>query len=150
MYHRLMTTAKRFKKPAHPPGTRDEHGRKLCRKCDGWLTVKQFSRSNQSSDGLHTYCTWCMNLGRFGLTRITYEALLAQQGGVCAICRGPQWGNSTKFAVDHDHTCCPEQRSCGACVRGLLCNGCNSALGMMKDRPDLLRRAATYLEGDPS
>jgi Recombination endonuclease VII len=31
-------------------------------------------------------------------------------------------------------------------VRGILCMHCNTALGHMKDRPDLLRRAATYLE----
>lgn len=142
-----MTTAKRAKKSHHTPSIRDDKGRKLCRRCDGWLPTDCFPSSPGASDGLHSYCTWCMNLARFGLTRITYEKLLASQGGVCAICRGQQWGTNKKFAVDHDHACCPGVRSCGKCVRALLCNSCNSALGMMKDRADLLRTAADYLEG---
>lgn len=131
----------------HPANDRDECGNKLCRRCDLRLPEDQFPRSKRAGDGLHSYCTWCMNLGKFGLNRVTYLQLLERQGGVCAICSGPQWGNSKKFAVDHDHACCPGVKSCGKCVRALLCNGCNSALGMMKDNPGLLRRAADYLEG---
>jgi hypothetical protein len=40
--------------------------------------------------------------------------------------------------VDHDH-------GTGA-IRGLLCSSCNQALGQMKERPELLRAAAEYLE----
>jgi hypothetical protein len=32
-------------------------------------------------------------------------------------------------------------------VRGLLCGNCNHALGMLDDNPQLLRTAASYLEG---
>lgn len=142
-----MTTAKTPGKSKHRSTIRDEHGNKLCRKCDQWLDVGQFPREPRSADGLHSYCTWCMNLAKFGLTRNTYEALLAAQGGACAICDRPQWGNGNKYAVDHDHACCPGVKSCGKCVRGLLCNSCNSALGMMDDQPERLRKAAAYLEG---
>jgi Recombination endonuclease VII len=95
---------------------------------------------------LYTYCTWCMNLRKFGLNRNTYLEMLDLQGGVCAICGGAQQARATKFAVDHDHLCCPNQSSCGKCVRGLLCNACNAALGMMSDDPKKLRAAAAYLE----
>lgn len=30
--------------------------------------------------------------------------------------------------VDHDHNCCNGIKSCGACVRGIVCNGCNKAI----------------------
>lgn len=49
------------------------------------------------------------------------------------------------FVVDHDHTCCPGKRSCGRCVRGLLCNRCNRALGQFGDDIETLRRAVAYL-----
>lgn len=34
--------------------------------------------------------------------------------------------------IDHDHTCCPGSRSCGNCVRGILCEGCNLQIGQVE------------------
>lgn len=34
--------------------------------------------------------------------------------------------------IDHAHTCCEGRRSCGSCIRGMLCNGCNMALGAVE------------------
>lgn len=65
---------------------------------------------------------------KFGLSTEAYEELLSRQGGVCAICRGDF--SPGKPNVDHDHACCPlNARSCGTCVRGLLCHRCNRFLG---------------------
>ncbi len=71
---------------------------------------------------------------KYGLSVIIYRNLLAQQNGVCAICREPD----RELCVDHDHKT--------GRVRSLLCNGCNSAIGFLRESPLLARAAATYLE----
>jgi hypothetical protein len=49
-------------------------------------------------------------------------------------------------AIDHDHRCCPTSaKSCGQCVRGLLCGRCNAAAGLLKDSPDRAVSLARYL-----
>lgn len=146
-YARLLNHGTTDDRPRDRPSQRrDANGNKHCRRCDTWLAEDQFARSSNSGDGLHTYCSWCMNLSKYGLTRITYREMLDAQGGTCALCQGPQWGSASRFAVDHDHDCCPGTNTCGKCVRGLLCNACNSALGMMQDDPARLRAAADYIE----
>lgn len=87
-------------------------------------------------------------LRRWGLTVEAYDELLASQGGGCAICGSTDSGQEgRRFHVDHDHTCCPKGKSCGACVRGLLCHHCNTALGGFRDDPALLAKAIDYLKG---
>ncbi len=34
--------------------------------------------------------------------------------------------------VDHDHSCCAGPHSCGRCVRGFLCPGCNIRIGHLE------------------
>lgn len=66
---------------------------------------------------------------------ITLEDVLAlreRQAGRCAICR-----REKKLVVDHDHAT--------GRVRGLLCNGCNRALGYVEDNVETLKSAIEYL-----
>lgn len=58
----------------------------------------------------------------------------------------------TLLQVDHDHACCPEgrfgsshKRSCGRCVRGWLCKGCNVALGLLQENPQKIRGLLEYI-----
>lgn len=74
-----------------------------------------------------------------------YAAMLASQGGRCAICGTAEPRGKGKFHVDHDHSCCGEKRSCGKCVRGLLCQRCNTGIGYFDDNPDLMRKAIEYV-----
>lgn len=73
---------------------------------------------------------------RYGLTPEDYEAMLARQGGRCAICHRENTGRP--LVVDHCH-------STGA-VRGLLCDPCNKALGGFRDDTSRLASAILYLE----
>ena len=71
-----------------------------------------------------------------GITTVEYEDMLQSQKGTCAICFATP--NGRALAVDHCHTTKK--------VRGLLCGNCNNGVDRLKDNPEWLRRAATYLE----
>jgi hypothetical protein len=83
-------------------------------------------------------------LKKFGLTVEQYETMLASQGYRCAICRSADPGvggdkqHRGSWNVDHDH-------QTGE-VRGLLCRGCNIALGAVKDTTITLAAMIAYLE----
>ena len=83
---------------------------------------------------------------RRGVSQADFEALLQRQGGQCAICKVDQPGGQGTWHVDHDHGHCSGARSCGSCVRGLLCTRCNTGIGLLMDDPSILRAGAQYLE----
>ena len=85
-------------------------------------------------------------LYNYQLTPEAFKALLKKQYNKCAIC-GVLFTLTIKPYIDHNHACCPGARSCGKCVRGLLCVGCNGALGNFGDSPRLLQRAIKYITG---
>lgn len=127
---------------------RDEQGRKKCAECNLWLDVSNFAKQSRSGDGLRGRCRDCNKAVRmrnmYGLSPDQFGALFASQGGACAICGGE--APRGRWCVDHDHACCAGNTTCGACVRGILCDPCNVGLGRFRDDPELLRAAATYLE----
>lgn len=101
-----------------------------CRKCHA---EREKARYHANPDKMRDYF---LNKN-YGLTREQYDAMLEAQGGTCAICRNPP--TATRM-LDVDH-CHGTQK-----VRGLLCTSCNNGLGRFKDNPELLKRAAIYLE----
>ena len=74
----------------------------------------------------------------FGISLDEYNKMFDSQQGCCAICGTHQSSLSKSLAVDHDHIT--------GKVRGLLCNKCNAALGLLKDDPEVVKKAAGYLE----
>jgi hypothetical protein len=36
------------------------------------------------------------------------------------------------YHVDHDHNCCKDQKTCGKCIRGIICHKCNIAVDKME------------------
>ena len=114
----------------------------LCRRCEKdaqkrRLNARRYSRSSQRFD---------QRLRRtYGITIEDYNRMWEKQSGVCAICHRPPPLRKNRngeilqqrLYVDHDHTL--------GTVRGLLCSSCNTLLGVARDDPKLLERAAAYL-----
>lgn len=121
---------------------------KRCPRCDSFKPLSEFNRNKLTKDGLQCYCKPCKaeatraSPKRLEVSRNSrYRRLYGIEGDdlkvvdaikFCAICHGPA------EVVDHCHH--------NGHVRGVLCNSCNTTLGKMHDSPELLRRAADYLE----
>lgn len=138
-YYRLANRRKRQRDKAARADTQVECAHKTCTICKTEYpkTDEFFYRTSQSALGVRYFSSWCKtctnayNISRkFGIPREQYERMRGQH---CDICWLPG-----RMYVDHCHL---TKR-----IRGMLCLNCNTVLGKMKDRPDLLRRAAEYLE----
>jgi hypothetical protein len=70
---------------------------------------------------------------KYGITPEDYAEMYVAQDGRCAVCGAAR----DVLSIDHCH-------ATGA-VRGLLCRECNIALGLLKDDPAIIERAAEYL-----
>ena len=80
---------------------------------------------------------------KYGLTQDAYDRMVADQGGMCAICGQPETrknrsGKVWQLSVDHDATT--------GQIRGLLCSACNQAIGYLRHNTELLLSAVAYLE----
>lgn len=140
---------------------RDEGGNKQCAKCRLWLPESGFAKSSGRGDGLQAVCRGCkaahyrvnadkvrdkMRESRFGITREQFDAMLNAQGNVCAICKSDKPGTNY-WSVDHDHACCPgSDKTCGKCIRGILCSHCNHGLGNVRDSIETLNSMIAYLQ----
>jgi len=108
------------------------------------LEIVNASYSCKNCKALHTNKH---QLKKFGLDEEQYNKILLQQNNCCAICKTDigHYSKSNKkcrLAVDHDHKT--------GKVRGLLCNSCNRALGLLKDSITNLHSAIVYLKGSIS
>jgi len=90
---------------------------KCCPDCREWKPEAEFPRNKNYKDGRHPYCKPCHNARgkeskqrlyggrrhyhlkhRYGIGADDFDALVVQQGGVCAIC-----GREAPEHVDHSH-----------------------------------------------
>lgn len=81
------------------------------------------------------------------ITGDQFREMLDAQDSRCYLCTEPLNPDVARgIHVDHDHTCCRGSRSCGKCIRGLACHGCNTGIGAFGDDPERMRRVADNLE----
>lgn len=76
-----------------------------------------------------------------GLKLPDAEAMLAAQGGACAICARAVLFGASEYAA---RACLDHCHETGR-VRGVLCPHCNLAIGNLRDNPVNCDRAAAYL-----
>lgn len=132
---------------------------KRCNTCGEVKALEQFVKQSSLPDGYSNLCKLCRRKrdraayttekGRkswlkmkFGLTPEDYLDLLASVDHKCQICGAGEGaskrnGKWTHLSIDHIH-------ETGE-IRGILCDSCNPGLGMFKDDPELLEKAAAYL-----
>jgi len=143
---------------------------KTCSRCKVEKTIDSFGPYKAAKDGLHVWCRPCSNAyhkeykernvekvnewrrkthlkGRYGIDQAQFDKMLSDQNNSCAICftRVTESSRTVNFYIDHDHACCPGHKSCGKCIRGLLCNSCNTTLGFVKDSVETLEAMISYL-----
>lgn len=82
---------------------------------------------------------------KYSLSASQMDSMLIDQCGLCACC-SIQMRSVNEPHIDHDHSCCDSKKSCGKCVRGLLCASCNHMLGNAKDSIETLQNAINYLK----
>ena len=125
---------------------------KKCTRCHEHLPIASFARRTYRSGsvGVQPYCRSCNTEykrlwlkaapGRhkanqlwtqYRLRPIDIDHLLEVQRESCALCFR---GISDAYDIDHDHSCCPGPVSCGKCIRGLICHGCNIMVRMLEQR----------------
>lgn len=135
--------------------TGHRNGQKLCPKCGAAKDRSEFHKARDGKYGprLQTYCKPCLYVEKrrsalirtYGVSVGEYDAMLAAQGGVCAICkrseRAERDGKLLLMPVDHDHRT--------GQVRGILCHACNRVIGLLGDDPGRIRAVIRYLHGLP-
>ena len=100
------------------------------------LEMRQRSARNggRTTCGVHPdhpkYSKYQSLYKRYKMTFEQYHNMLDLQDG-CDICNA----KGRRMVVDHDHSCCgpsSQNNTCGKCVRALLCDGCNTAIGQIE------------------
>ena len=141
-----------------------------CTKCKEFKLATEFAKYAKKVNGLTSQCKVCRNLRRkehyyknqdyehkrvrsyrenntekvkasnrntklkraYGITQEQYLEMSLRQDNKCACC-----GRETKLVVDHCHTT--------GKIRELLCNNCNTALGLLNEDTTIVQNLSTYI-----
>ena len=115
---------------------------------DRILKIKKRYRENNREKILEAKKEYCKDnkhkikehhlKSKYNIDLNKYNEMFNGQHGNCAICGLHQSELKLSLSVDHGHDT--------NCVRGLLCNNCNMAIGLLKESTDILIRAVDYLK----
>ena len=78
-------------------------------------------------------------MNKYKISPADFNSRIVAQLGKCLICFSV-FSEVKKPVIDHNHS--------NNKVRGILCNGCNYALGIFQDSTNRLQRAIEYLQNE--
>lgn len=145
---------------------------KKCSKCQESKPLGDFCKYHLSKDGHNSVCKACVKAytqeniekvrkykndyyyanrekciekdrknylkRKYNVTVEWFEEQLDRQNGKCMICGTTEGGGkSSTLHVDHNHET--------GQIRGLLCQPCNTGLGLFKENTELLEKAIHYV-----
>ena len=132
---------------------------KKCTKCSKLKPLDAYPKDNRAKDGRGSSCKECNNINhrkryatgdyknsnhyyrmekRYGLSKSQYHELMDSNNGCCHLCNKKLKTTRQKH-IDHCHET--------GKVRGILCQGCNTALGKLGDNEEGLTKALRYIQG---
>ena len=131
---------------------------KRCSQCYITKSIDDFHKDKTRSFGRRSHCKQCESLKYqeyaaknrekiedkrlrriYGIGYGDYLEMVEKQGDRCGMC-GTTENPYKSWYVDHNHAT--------GKVRGLLCNNCNTALGMLNDDPELIEKAKQWVLND--
>jgi Recombination endonuclease VII len=142
---------------------------KICTKCFLKKSLIEFTKSKAGKFGRRADCMVCNNaaqnirrekrkhiynarrrekycpvkakneqlLAHYNITLEQYNEMLNKQNHCCAICGKHESEQKRSLSTDHCHK--------SNKIRGLLCDLCNRSIGFLKDDPELILKAASYV-----
>lgn len=109
----------------------------LASACKDCHCIDEAKRYAQETDAQRIARRGRFLLRAYGITMADYNNMFELQEGKCASCNRHQTMFLKALVVDHSHTTNK--------VRGLLCSGCNLALGNAGESPERLSALAGYI-----
>lgn len=130
---------------------------KVCSKCKLEKSVEFFWKRKDRPIGYRPACKECSSsyhsewhfqnkdsvrkrsiCKRYSLSSSQYDEMMTRGCDSC--------GSFSDLCIDHNHSCCNGEFSCGKCIRGILCRGCNIAEGWLNSDPQKAILLARYME----
>ena len=130
-----------------------QDGYKICPGCGERKHEDDYPKNSSQASGFHQYCRECVRWRniklKYNLTREEWIAIFEMQGSSCAACGSEDPGSALGWMTDHDHSCCPGEKSCGKCVCGILCHRCNTVADIKNEQHFISYRKRAHALGIP-
>ena len=117
--------------------TKEGYRRPTCKSC---VNKQSIAWSKANPDKVKKHRRKQRLKQNYGISLEQYQEMLIQHNNKCAVCNEEH--KRRPLNVDHCHTT--------GKVRGLLCDKCNMALGLLKDSKDLINNLGKYLNAYPT